>query len=50
MQRFQRIVVALKLFVRQHRVDVFVARTTEIDEAASYLITGKIFFVFLILP
>ena len=48
-QCFQRVVVALKLFVRQHRVDLPVARPTEIDEAVSDLMTRKVFFVFLIL-
>ena len=48
-QGFQRVVVTLKLFVRQHGMDLPMARPTKIDEAASHLITRKIFFIFLIL-
>jgi hypothetical protein len=48
-QCFQPVVVALKLFVRQHGMDLSVARPTEIDEATSNLTTCKVFFVFLIL-
>jgi hypothetical protein len=48
-QCFQRVVVTFKLFVRQHGVDLPMARPTKIDEAASHLMTRKIFFIFLIL-
>jgi hypothetical protein len=48
-QSFQRVVVTLKLFVGQHGMDLPMARPTKIDEAASHLITRKIFFIFLIL-
>lgn len=47
-QGFQRIIIPLKFFVCQHRVNLFVARAAEIDEAGSDILTGKIFFVFLI--
>lgn len=48
-QGFQRVVIPLEFFVRQHRVNLFVTRSTEVDQAAFHVTARKIFFVLFIL-